>query len=259
MDSTERFSRFISDYDGTANTKGRDLYSDMPELYEAFFSQHRDYDAQLALIDEYTEVDEGDILVEGACGAGLLLDKLDERPYTTYGFDTKPEMLKIAEQNTDATLFRSELTDFFIPKPIDCFVALGNPLFHLNPEQRQQFFEQVYDNMSNRSTLLFSFSDKNDTIDGDSTAAVYELENWKIRRNAISVDDTERTMQKVYSYRITDTKRDMMRLQVGFSMHGHSHDTQEIQEELENLGFTNITVMKPDSLEDAVVVARKVS
>lgn len=259
MDSNERFSRFISEYDGTANTKGCSLYNDMPELYETFFAHHRDYDAQLALIEEYTEVDADDILVEGACGVGLLLEKLDDEPYTTYGFDTEPEMLQIAEQNTEATLFRSNLTDFFIPKPIDCFVALGNPLFHLNSGQRQMFFEQVYKNMSNRSTLVFSFSDENDTVDGESTAAVYEIDNWKIRRNAVSVDDTDKTMQKVYSYRITDTARDMMRLQVGFSMYGYAHDTQEIQEELENLGFTNITVMKPDALEDAVVVARKVS
>jgi len=258
-DLKTRFENFVEEYDGNPRTDGVSLYEDMPNLYDGFYAKHYDYTAQADLIDEYTELSPGSTVVEGACGTGRLLAQLETK-YETIGFDMSPEMLQIASENTDnSILMRSRLEEFFIPEPVDGFFVLGNALYHLSGDERKQFFEQAYENMSNQSTFIFSFMDENEFEDGHSGADVYSLADWKIRRNVISVDKTDSEVTSAFSYRVSDSDDDYKRLQVGFSMDGYVHNPQEIDSELTNLGFTNITIMKPDDIPHTVCIARKVS
>lgn len=255
---SERFNEFLSEYDEATNTSGLDLYSDFPELYEAFYANHYDYEGLVEFIEEYSELSSESLVVEGACGTGHLLSELDKQEYDSIGFDLEPEMLSIAKKNTDSTLFRSNLTEFFIPDAIDCMVVLGNSLFHLNKEERQQFFTQAYENMSNRSTLIFSYMDVNELMDGHSDADTYTVDDWTIRRNSILVDEGNDEVSVSFSFRVSD-QSDTVKLQTGVMLEGYAHHPKEIESELNNAGFSNITIAKPDDHHHTVTIARKVS
>lgn len=256
---SERFKEFISQYDGATDTSGADLYADFPILYEAFYSKHYNYASLVDLIEEYTELTEDSLIVEGACGTGHLLSQLEENGYEKIvGFDLEPAMLSTANENTNATLFHSNLTEFFIPDRIDCMLVLGNSLFHLNKEERQQFFMQAYENMSNRSTIIFSYMDANEIVDGYSDADTYNIGNWKIRRNSILVDEGGEDVSVSFSFRVSN-QDDRVQLQTGVLLDGHAHHPKEIEAELNNAGFSNITITKPEEHNHTITIARKVS
>lgn len=257
-DLSDRFTQFLSDYDEATDTSGLNLYEDLPELYEAFYANHYDYGGLADFVEEYTELSDDSVIVEGACGTGHLLEQFDDTEYETFGFDISPEMLAIADKNTDATLFRSDLVDFYIPNNVDCLLVLGNSLFHLDAEQRHEFFKQAYENMSNRSTIIFSYMDANEIIDGHSDAAMYTVGPWEIRRNSILVDEGDEELNVGFSYRVSDDS-DTVKLQAGIAMDGHAHSPKEIESELNNVGFSNITIAKPDGHHHTITIARKVS
>jgi len=259
-DYKQRFEKFISDFDYATDTGELDIYTDFPELYEAFYKNHYNYSGIVELIEKYSELNEDSIIVEGACGTGNLLQELDDKPYNTFGFDLSPEMLSIASKNTDATLFRSDLVDFYLPYDIQTLVVLGNSLYHLNKQERKAFFEQAYKNMANRSTLIFSYIDSNEINDGQSESVCYTINDLKIRRNSVSVQRGQ-NIKLNFSFRITnESKTEMKPIQMGVALDGFAHNPKEIDSELKNAGFKNITITKTEeSTNHTITIARKIS
>lgn len=234
------------------------LTDELAPIHTLFQSKLTNHDAQANLIEEYAELSDDSIIVEGGVQTSDLLEHLEPN-YTTYGFNTYPRLLDLISESTNATLFKSPLTSFYLPINADTIVVFGDGLFPYTHTECEDFFKQAYESMSNQSTLLFTVKDANHFTDGDSTADVVEVGDWQIRRNTIPVRHTDTTAEYAHSYRITNTATDRTHFQFGTTNTGHLHYPNKLRKTLTNSGFTNITITKPDALNATLIIARKIA
>lgn len=257
--SDQSLEKFITDISPTIDTAEITDIEDIPEIANAFLSQHNSYETQQELLTEYADLQQNSRVVIGNCGTGSLIERLSTTvDYNLYGFDTRESLLDITAGKTDATLFKSTLVDFYVPKPIDCFASFDTPLFALSSTEMIEFFQQLYNSLGQNSTVFLGYNDSEQIQDGASEGNKYHTNKYSVRRNTVNTIHSD-MLVKTYSYRVTEQDSNTNVFQTGFMEKGYIHNPQKIRKELTNIGFTNITIAKPDNLNMSLIIARKVS
>ncbi|TWT32712.1 SAM-dependent methyltransferase [Blastopirellula retiformator] len=123
----------------STSSSSADCY-DYPQYWDLAFRDETLFEADFveSAADKYAIVPVKSILEPG-CGGGRLMVELAKRGYQVSGFDLSEPSVRYVQQRLKrrklpGDVFVGDMTDFTLPKPIDCVVNFVNTFRHLTTE-----------------------------------------------------------------------------------------------------------------------------
>jgi SAM-dependent methyltransferase len=240
----------------SGETHAGDLYGDLAPLYDAFYAEHFDYDAQADLVRAVAPAGAVRVL-EGACGTGRLLARLTPTFETVVGVDLHAGMLARARANApDATLVREDLLVYDPDAPFDVVAVLGNGLFHFAADRDlERLLAATRDLLAPGGVLVADFMDAARLVDGYASRGTAPVGPFRVDRETRSeVTDREGRFTVHFAYDVTDEESgETVRFEDTVS--GRAFDPDAVAAVAREVGFRAVEVR--EGLDhDAVLVAR---
>jgi SAM-dependent methyltransferase len=240
----------------SGETRAGDLYGDLAPLYDVFYAEHFDYDAQADLVRAVASAGAERVL-EGACGTGRLLARLGADFETVVGVDLHAGMLERARANAPhATLVREDLLAYDPDAPFDVVAVLGNGLFHFAADRDlERLLAAVRDLLAPGGVFVADFMDAARLVDGYTSRGAASSGSFRVDRETRStVDDHEGRFTVHFAYDVTDeTTGETVRFEDTVS--GRAFDPDAVAAVAHEVGFRSVEV-REELDHDWVLVAR---
>ena len=100
-------------------------------------------------------------IAELGCGTGVILEKLADLGYKTYGVDISPEMLKVAQSKNikNTHFFCQDIVDLKLPEKVDFIFAFHDCLNYLNSQANLiKCFTRVKSNLKEQGLFYFDLN-----------------------------------------------------------------------------------------------------
>lgn len=235
------------------------LYNTLAVLYDYIYEKHYDYDVQFNVVKE--NVKDSTSILEGACGTGRLIQRLQDEFETVIGIDLNNGVLDIArERNPTVNFYQDDITNLSITESVDCYCVLGNALVHLNGSTEfQNFTNEAFDVLSEEGCLIFDYMEKDEMIHGYSESATFEDENYKVERNIITTKESEYIYYMSFAFDILQ-KHSEKTIKTGDTHLGRVYDKSYIRQKLRQTGFSKIRFKDGSKfgpeISDTLVIAK---
>lgn len=136
------------------------LYTTHPDVYDALYSQDKDYDAEVQFITDRFEAEsqtDGNRALILGCGTGEHAKRLVAHGFDVLGIDKHESMLERARRKSDATFRVGELPEVNIEtaEPFDLILAPFTVINHLGPDELSPTLHAVTELLTDGGVLIF--------------------------------------------------------------------------------------------------------
>jgi len=247
----------ISDIE-KGNTENLTLYERLAPVYDYLYGSAYDYENQASYIKESAPNKDRPLkIIEGGCGTGRLLEELNNNHPNSniLGVELHEGMSKLAEERTkninNVHIRNEDMLN--IDEECDIFTLFG-VMAHVDGDMRLNFFEHVYEMLTDEGSLIFNYKHPEYDVDGKYSPWERDVANYTIKSHYITLHEDSGTYYAV-SYEFMNNDTDEV-YSVGELMDIYFQRPENLISELKNIGFSNIESYGEEN-KNGVIVATK--
>ena len=194
------------------NTIKKPPYGSIAPIYDALMS-HVNYHFWAHYINSIfnNEADNPEIILECACGSGILASHLAEYGYKIYGFDKSEEMIAVAnarDKNENLDFIPASFSDFPIEREYDGAICLYDSInYILTGDEVIQFLERIKQTLKPGGVFIFDICTRyNSSVHFIKYVDEGVIDGWKYYRFSDYSPVTHIHVNKFKLYRLDNPK-----------------------------------------------------